>query len=844
MTKKLFISYSHKDENHREDFNDHLSMLQRNGVVDCWHDRKIIAGDDWKNQIDDNLECADIIIFLVSPSFLASDYCYDVEVKRAMKRQVEGTAQIISIVIRPCDWGDSDFSKFQAVPKNAKPITTWEDKDTAWLDAIQSIKKHINEFSPKPVNTKLPEVIDSITPTTKTFEWLIDTEITLTHRKVNKVLLSDIYVVPDIEIESEVKSELVSIKSANLILKTSENFIISGEEQQGKTSLLKYYYSEFLKDKSLPLYLDSSKIKNSDIKKIMTMALADQYHGLSYDDFIKNSNRILLLDNIDEIGLNSKFRNIFLENINQLFSYTIITCHNSFSYVFGDIPALDEHKRMELLGFGNKKREDIIQKWILLGVEENIDDKELYSTCDDLKARLNIVIKKNIVPAKPIYVLMLLQMFEANAQLSLDLTSYGHCYQQLIYQSFDKAKIDKKDFDKYLNVLTELSWQIFVNDDEPNSHQLIDFFTNYNKRYLKIDPDIVLDKLISHAILNQHGVKTGFKYPYIYYFFVGKKIAESYSDLPEVKKEVTKLLKLLHREDFANILIFITHHTKDSWVLTEIKTVLNQLFSDQKVATLDKSKLAFMNDFMNKIPELILEQREIQKERDLHNNKLDELERYKEKPTESPDILANINKTFKGMEIAGQIIRNRHASLTLDALQDLAVCGASAGLKFLEYFIMISDSAKKEIVKVILNHLTESPNLTDKEIEKQAEHAYMHLTYGVINGVIRKIGSSIGSKEALEIYSLIEENENTPAFSLIKQAIELQFNKSLSIESVEVCAKKLHDNPVCIRILKEMIIQHTYMFPVGYKEKQQLSAILGISIQGQRVMDIKKIGKG
>jgi hypothetical protein len=120
----------------------------------------------------------------------------------------------------------------------------------------------------------------------------------------------------------------------------------------------------------------------------------------------------------------------------------------------------------------------------------------------------------------------------------------------------------------------------------------------------------------------------------------------------------------------------------------------------------------------------------------------------------------------------------------------------------------------------------------------------MHLTYGVINGVIRKIGSSIGSKEALEIYSLIEENENTPAFSLIKQAIELQFNKSLSIESVEVCAKKLHDNPVCIRILKEMIIQHTYMFPVGYKEKQQLSAILGISIQGQRVMDIKKIGKG
>ncbi|EKF9488838.1 toll/interleukin-1 receptor domain-containing protein, partial [Vibrio cholerae] len=154
--KKVFISYSHRDESHKEDLDEHLTMLKRNGVISVWHDRKILPAEDWKNQIDENLESADIILFLVSSSFLASDYCYDKEVKRAIERQNEGSAQIISIILRPCDWISCDFSRFQAVPKDAKPITTWADKDTAWLDAISGIKDHINKFNPK----KIFEVVE------------------------------------------------------------------------------------------------------------------------------------------------------------------------------------------------------------------------------------------------------------------------------------------------------------------------------------------------------------------------------------------------------------------------------------------------------------------------------------------------------------------------------------------------------------------------------------------------------------------------------------------------------------------------------------------------------------
>ncbi len=842
MAVKVFISYAHKDEQFKDSLVEHMSGLVRANVVSEWNDRKIVPGQDWSDEISENLASSEIILFLISSSFMNSDYCMGVEVQKALSMHKEGRAQLIPIVIRAVDWSDSELSKIQGLPKDAVPIASWGNEDEAWVNVIGGVKKHIQEFKPKSHPIKKAKA-QGVQLTDKASSWLSDTEIVLTHRKVNQVSLNDIYVVPDVELDSS--NDLVDIKPAKYLLQNLGHHIISGEEQQGKTSLLKYLYKELLKLSFLPVYLDALNIKKASAEQEISRALTEQYENLTFDSFNKNEKAVVLIDNIDEIGLNKKFKSKFLEEINQTTDNTFTTCHSSYTFIYGDIPALDEHDRIELMGLGNKKREELVQKWISLGVEESIEEGELYAKCDELKARLNIVIKKNIVPPKPIYVLMLLQMFEANAQLNLDLTSYGHCYQQLIYQSFDKANIDKQDFDKYLNVLTELAWEIFQHGSDLNIHQIEEFFKNYSEVYLHVDKEKVLRKLVGHSILSSNGINVGFKYPYIYYFFVGKKIAESYRDSEETQAKIQDLLERLHREDFANILIFITHHTKDSWVLNEIKSILTSLFDDQKEATLDKEQLSFMSEFMKAIPELIIEQREIQNERDKQNERLDLMERNSDDKDEVElDILANINKTFKGMEIAGQIIRNRHATLTRDAMEELAKTGANAGLRFLEYFIKISDTAKKEIVKLISTHLSEHPNLTNREIEKQAENAYLHLTYGVINGITRKIASSVGSKEALEVYREMEKNVGTPAFHLIRQAIELQFNKSINIEHISSCVKQLKDNQVCLRILKEMVIQHIYLFPVDYKEKQQLSHLLGISVQGQRWMDTKKTGKG
>jgi len=842
MPTKVFISYSHKDEEFKNSLTEHFSSLVRSGIISEWNDRKIVPGTDWSNEIDENLKNSDLILFLISSSFLNSDYCMNIETQTALSMHASGQAQLIPIVVRAVEWSDTQLSKLQSLPKDALPISSWPDKDEAWVSVIHGIKKHISEFKPsaKEQNNLLEST--GMAPNSSILEWLDDTEITLTHRNVDRIKLSDIYTIPDVEIDDDTSNELRIYKSAYYLPETFKKILLFGEEQQGKSSLLKYYFKTLLAQSKIPLLLDGSKIKDANPESIIKKELGRQYSGISYEYFISSTDKVIIIDNIDDIRLNRKYRDKFINDICTLSSECIFTHQLPFSLLLDEIPALDDFGRAEIMPLGNKKREEIIQRWISLGVEQTITEEELYARCDELKDRINSVVKKNIVPPKPIYILMLLQMFEAHSKLNLELSSHGHCYQQLIYQSFENAKINESEFDKYLNVLTELAWWIFSNKQNPNEAQLDEFFEEYCKEYLDVEKEIIISKLSDHSILQSKDFRTGFKYPYIYYFFVGKKISESYSENTDVRVQVDFLLENLHREDYANILIFVAHHTKESWVISRLQDVLSELFSEYPSATLDKEQLSFMDDFMKQIPEIILEQREVQKERDRHNERLDESERSRTDADdiESTDILADINKTFKGMEIAGQIIRNRHASLKRSSLNTLADNGINSGLRFLKYFIAISDVAKNEIVKVISAHLSENPNLTDGEIERHAESAYLHLTYGVINSVVRKIATSVGSKEAMEVYKSIDENDSSPALLLLKQSIELHFLKRIDIKSITKSSEKLKGNFVCTRILKELVIQHIYMFPVEYKEKQQLSKLLDLSIKGQQLIEQKQ----
>jgi len=147
MDAQVFFSYSHQDEDIRDQLAKHLSILQRRGVISTWHDREIEAGIDRAADIEQQLNQADIILLLVSADFLASDYCYDVEVKRAMERHVAGDARVIPVIVRPVDWQDAPFAELQPLPRDGKPISKWDDPDDALMDVTQGIKRTLTEIA-------------------------------------------------------------------------------------------------------------------------------------------------------------------------------------------------------------------------------------------------------------------------------------------------------------------------------------------------------------------------------------------------------------------------------------------------------------------------------------------------------------------------------------------------------------------------------------------------------------------------------------------------------------------------------------------------------------------------
>ena len=128
----------------------HLKLLHRQGFIEPWHDRLIGAGTEWKGQIDDNLERADIILLLVSADFIASDYCYDIEMKRALKRHHAKEARVIPVIVRDVSWTKAPFGKLQALPKDGKAVKLWPDKDQAWRDVADGIEKAVHELRKKP----------------------------------------------------------------------------------------------------------------------------------------------------------------------------------------------------------------------------------------------------------------------------------------------------------------------------------------------------------------------------------------------------------------------------------------------------------------------------------------------------------------------------------------------------------------------------------------------------------------------------------------------------------------------------------------------------------------------
>ena len=143
MPAKVFISYAHKDRSYREQLETHLKILERTSVIEPWHDGEIAAGSLWRNEVEENLLNSQVILLLVSPDFITSDFCYETETNAALELRRLGRAVVIPILLRPCVWHGASFSSLQVVPADNSPIALAKNQDAAFVEIVNEIKRAV-----------------------------------------------------------------------------------------------------------------------------------------------------------------------------------------------------------------------------------------------------------------------------------------------------------------------------------------------------------------------------------------------------------------------------------------------------------------------------------------------------------------------------------------------------------------------------------------------------------------------------------------------------------------------------------------------------------------------------
>jgi hypothetical protein len=144
---RIFISYAHEDDDLKQELDKHLKVLKRSSKVDVWSDRQLVAGEEWDDSIMSELRQANIILLLISVDFNASDFIWDKELAVAMARHHDGTARVVPIIMRKCSWDGLPYAALQALPRRARPVTDYPDRDVAYTEIAEGIEQLVDQIN-------------------------------------------------------------------------------------------------------------------------------------------------------------------------------------------------------------------------------------------------------------------------------------------------------------------------------------------------------------------------------------------------------------------------------------------------------------------------------------------------------------------------------------------------------------------------------------------------------------------------------------------------------------------------------------------------------------------------
>ena len=711
--------------------------------------------------------------------------------------------------------------------------------------------------------------------------------INIVHPHRDQLYLRDIFVYPDLLLISSKDSKdfkrIEQTTSTELLIfeQDATHVILEGEEKIGKTALLRMLFSEFYNRGKIPLLIDGSSINfrtDAQIKLFLRRAFEDSYEGEDFTDYnqLDRTKRIVLLNNIDFSKHPQSEWNSLLTYIRQFASKSVFTTNDIASLKNmmisePNILLFQEHDLYSIQEFGHVKRDQLIKKWLLVGQQhEDWESESILIERDKARDIINKTIGHNLMPSFPIFILTILQSIDSRT-LSTIGSTYGHYYHFLITSSLLRSGVKPEDLDAYSNYISELAYEFFQNNKRKSILEYVTWHEKYCKKY-----GILWVYSQTSEILQSSGILTSestdtfrFKYPYVYYFFLAKRLSRGISE-SLIRERITKMCQRLHVEEYANVILFLIHHSDDSLVVNSIRTAANSLVSQQDIFQFEKDQSnsqfkAIDNLTFNKhASNQNLEQRDPEEEQNRILQKKDEIERVTHKngakfsssedmqldskPMEALDTIAQSIVAIKTIDILGLVLKNYYGSLEIETKVDIGNDAIKLAFRSLFSIFELFTKDVDEIISAFveiqrdyeLKHLNPAARKNDQELTHSVRFFLFSLIKHITKFYIQKVARAIGSQQLKPtVDSLVLEN-GTIGYLMIEVAILLDKPSNLPRDKIKILTKKLRHDTFGFEVLRDLVRTRIYRYPMEYTDKQWVISKLNFSIVEQRFADFKQ----
>jgi predicted phosphodiesterase len=704
-------------------------------------------------------------------------------------------------------------------------------------------------------------------------DFLLDPGAPYRHPNVQTITLDNIYIHPDVKkISNGVgKTKNKFSTSFGNILSTNKGKInlLVGAEKSGKTSLCRYIFKNKMNNECLPVIINGEKLKKFDadeIERELSNAYGSQYESPSKDFFIQfnDDKKVIIIDNFHLSPSTIEDKILILKNLNSSYDDVFVFVDDSF--MFQDILRHDEKGvsisdkiiRYNILPFGHKLRNSLIEKWYEIGLD-NGKNSLYYSKIDKASSILNVLVKNNFVPPYPFYLYTAISAFEATTPANISESTYGYYYTTLLTMCLGKISNLNEEIDLRKNYLTDFAYKLFSQQCSFISFlEMEKFHDTYCTEYsVNINFIKIKNELIISSILDEDHEKIYFRYKYFYYYFLARHLQINI-DTDDTKLIVNKLCCSLHIESSANIVMFLTHLCKNPFIIESIVKHSKQIFSKVSPLKLEDdahivNSLACLDGATYAYKEIDEFRQERLEDDDIFDPVEDESEYYSgsnishacdKDLNEGPEgLILSLTATFKTLEIIGQILKNYYGSLK--ATQKMMLCeeGYELPLRALaDYFHFLSE--KKDIfINEVKEYLLDEQkmSLSEAGILEYSKRIIFNLTRMLCFSFVNKAAMSLGNENLSLTYESILIKNNDVAHKLLDISIKLGYNNGVPIEQIKQISADLKKNHIAYGVLCDVVAYHMYMYPLDYKTRQQLCSVLDISFQDQKIN--KEVGR-